>query len=274
MRRTMRRTMSSPLSFDASRALRVLRVRDWSYLMGIALLVFFRHPQAIEIGTVVSVVVFAAIYLCWGYVFNNSFDQQEDDDRKNGFRALGKSTTFAVTFGLSGLLITLAFFWGILLPTIAIMILNVAYSAPPIRLKRFLAPSLAANGLFFGFVYYAAAHLALGRVAPADLAFAAFVFILFLPLQYVHFLEHREEEGLATELPHRLVAVFLFAVLCASVFVPWFATIRESASLVTIYSSAGALVVLRRQPARHLRVDLRWLSLAFGLALVVFFVSR
>lgn len=254
--------------------IRFLRIQDWFYLLGISGLVLVRNLDRVDPWMAVRVLAFSSLFLCWGYVFNNTFDQHEDSIEKNGFKTSGRSTVTAVTMALTAVLLVVAFLWRIHLPTFLVMGLNVAYSAPPIRLKRFLASSLAANGVFFGFVAYASSQLIHGEVVGGELAFAGFVAALFLPLQYVHHLEHRECEGLQLAFVHRFTSALLFLVLLCVSFFLQFAMPVGFVYLMTAYGAAGASLALSMQSPRETRIHLRWLSAVFGTALFALVSAR
>lgn len=253
-----------------TRVLRLTRLRDWVYLLGIALLAIARHREVMTVELVTKILVFDSVYLCWGYVFNNLFDQAEDDAAKNPFLLLERSTARWITIALSALLLALGAAFGLLIETLAMMALNVVYSVPPVRLKAWLVPSLAANGFFFGFVYYAASRLVDAPDFRAELSISAFVFLMFLPLQYVHHLEHRQIEGAKIRFLDRVAVAGFFSAVLVWVFV------RPELSMIqleTLVYAIACLVVMgdRRATAIRLRRIFRNLSAVFGFAILLRF---
>ncbi|MES2963859.1 MAG: hypothetical protein V4760_08205 [Bdellovibrionota bacterium] len=254
------------------RILLVTRLRDWVYLLGIAMLAIAKYRGVVSAELGATILVFNGVYLCWGYVFNNLFDQGEDDPIKNPFLVLERARARWITFALTFLLIALAAWFGLLAETLSVMALNVAYSVSPIRLKRWIVPSLAANGVFFGFVYYSAVKLIPTAELSIELPVCVFVFLLFLPLQYVHHLEHRELARAKVRSFDRLVVACSFAAVIAWVFTnPVLAVIR----LETLAYSVVCVVLVgdRRTSALVLRRIFRWISAAFGIAMLLKFGS-
>lgn len=248
--------------------LRVARVQDWIYLLGIAGIALVRNVDRIDLSIALKVSTFSAVYLCWGYVFNNLFDLEEDSSsRKNPFLLHEARTGRAVTAVLSLALLGWAAALELVPETLAMMALNAVYSVRPIRLKRWLAPALVANGFFFGFVYYAAAKTIHGFVPPDEFNVALFVFLVFLPLQYVHSVEHREIEGSSWRMEDRIALAGLLVALSAWSFSR--PELESSFVATSTYSVAFfALALTERESASRLRLRLRWMSGLFGLALL------
>jgi 4-hydroxybenzoate polyprenyltransferase len=245
---------------------RLLRVQNWFYLLGISVLALARHPAGLN--SAVQVLLFSSVYLAWGYVFNNLFDQDEDSETKNPFKGLSREISTAVAGALSLALLGLALAWGLFVPTGIVMILNALYSVPPVRMKENLALSLFCNGIFFGFVYYSSVALLTSPVRGDDLSVCLLVFLIFLPLQYVHFLEHREVERKETRLGHKLGSVLFFALLGLITNLSALPLLQSLSKGTLIYALVSIGATLYPGSAGAVRVRIRWTSLIFGIYLL------
>ncbi|MCM2277003.1 MAG: hypothetical protein NDJ89_02890 [Oligoflexia bacterium] len=253
--------------------IRLLRIQDWYYLLGIALLAVVQYPVRPAFMDVFRVFSFVSVYLCLGYVFNNLFDRDEDFAPKNPFKEMDQKHAILITSSLTLGLMVIAAWNELLSETLALIALSFAYSAPPWRLKRFLPAALVLNGVFFGFIHYASSKiLATGSagetaVSPS-LEFTSYVFLIFLPLQYVHSLEHRETAGRSVRTGHKLAALGFFALPCLPTI--WHGTegLHPLRELTLLYSAACmAALLLIASPARA-RKAVRVISMAFGILLV------
>lgn len=241
-----------------------LRVRDWIYLLGISALVLAK--EQIWTAPVVCLLAlgFNAIYLCWGYVFNNAFDVDEDSPEKNAFLEESRKRVAAVTGILSAALVGAAVTGGIFGSTLLVMLVNGIYSVPPLRLKRFVIPSLVANGIFFSFVSYSTSMIVRGSVGRSDVALAVFVFFVFLPIQFVHSLEHREEDGKPVRMIDKFATLVLFAVVLVLPFVPQFSSLGPIRWGTVLYCIAGSVLVFTNPSASECRRALRLISILVG----------
>lgn len=243
---------------------RLLRVHSWYYQMGIPLLAVLKYQAHASVEGIVRVAALNALYFCWGYVFNNLFDQDEDELAKNSFKALPQRVSYGITGLLQIFLVLLAYFNGLLLETLFVILLNALYSIPPFRLKRRLIPSLLINGVFFGFSYYSAVFILLGRMDDEGLHFCGFIFLMFLSLQYAHFLEHREGEGIESGFTQKTGILLLLGSLCLAS--------RQPYVLATCFYSAACLLALYFfQSAKKARIGIRGLSVVFGIYLAIAF---
>jgi hypothetical protein len=247
--------------------IRTLRVENWYYLLGISLLALIRCSESSWIK-VSHVFIFSSAYLCWGYVFNNFFDQMEDSPNRNAFKSLSQPTAATLTVFLSAILIFLGFYWSILAATTLVMGINALYSAPFARLKENLVFALLANGIFFSFVYYSSVSLIKGSLNQNDFSFCVFVFLLFQPLQYVHHLEHREMAGQRSGLVLKSISAGFLALLVAVTAGPWFPSLNQILFGTIAYAAACLMAVFYTGAAKEIRVRIRWLSMGFGLYLI------
>jgi 4-hydroxybenzoate polyprenyltransferase len=87
--------MANPFAQLAS----ISRIQDWWYILGITLLAYIHiYQQRLGLSLVwVPALAFSVVYLCWGYMFNNLFDREEDNVAKNTFTKMGFSSAFRIT---------------------------------------------------------------------------------------------------------------------------------------------------------------------------------
>lgn len=247
--------------------IKLIRLQDWFYHLGIPAIAILQYRKYVNLEQAGKVLFFCSLYLCWGYVFNNYFDQKEDDFSKNKFKLINDSISLLITFGLLVALLVASFFEHLILETIIVVILNSLYSMPSIRLKRFLLTSLLSNGIFFSFAYYAAVNILLGHTDPFSMHFALYVFLIFLPIQHIHFLEHAEEAGAIAKSAQNLISAFLFFLL---VLYTWeLSSLHYLSSGTLVYSMvAFSCIVVVKSPKKSRRI-IRWLSMLFGIYLIV-----
>ena len=99
-----------------------------------------------------------------------------------------------------------------------------------------------------------------------DVFLTVFVFFSFLPLQYIHFLEHREDEGRRNDLRHKactVPALFFRRALPDVGFRRRPPSQRVSSSATSLYSVACFLVLLRFESAGRARAAVRSVSMMF-----------
>lgn len=255
-------------------AIRAFRVLDWWYLLGIAALAYF-HVIGFRFTIALPVSMgFSVLYLCWGYVFNNLYDRGEDSVVKNPFNQMSFSQAFRLTGLMMLALVFLATMTGLYWETLFVIILNALYSVPPLRLKRNVVFAMLANGIFFSFIYYASVKIAADGFLTSEIFYVVFVFLLFLPLQFVHYLEHREIEGKVSPTWFRFLAIIPFLALC--LFTYWNGKYRPDISwiLTTLYSLICLGGLLLTPSVRRARMYLRVVSMIYGVGLFYGFSGK
>ncbi len=245
-----------------------LRIQHWAYLLGIAFLALWHHSGPVNVGKAANAIVFCGIYLCSGYMLNNWHDRDEDLEAKNRFKVWSERASLQVTWALHAGLAVLAILNQIGIETLCVFGLNYVYSVRPLRLKRFLPAALVCNGVFFAFLYYASAKIVANQVSPEAYYFVGYVFLFFLPLQYVHFLEHLEESGSRAGIWPRLGLVAFLAVPCIYTAIPDLGSLHRFHVGTVAFSFAALIAVLALRSASVARVAVRLLGLLLGFVLI------
>lgn len=244
---------------------RIFRARDWVYLLGIPCLALAPFILETNLLIILKVFLFGAVYLAWGYGFNNFFDCAEDNDSKNHFRQMQPiSATILI------LLMTIAFIliggiFGVLRETVLVVMVNAAYSAPPIRLKRFLLSSLLSNGFFFGMLYFVSAKILHKESISEMIALAALVFALFIPFQYVHFLEDNRAKNSGLKIWERWGLVGLLMPLLLLVLFSDIQELFRMRMLAICFSVFSMGLMFKSSSSQLLRVHLRHVGIVIGL---------
>lgn len=157
---------------------RLLRVQHWYYQMGIPLLAILNWQKLAIPSRVFQVFIFSSVCFCWGYVFNNLFDQDEADIHKNLFKRMPAYLGRTITFALQLILLMLSVYENLFLATLFVVALNASYSVPPFRLTNHFIWSLVLNGLFFSFSFYASTLILVGGVDGECIKFSRFIVLL------------------------------------------------------------------------------------------------
>jgi len=215
-----------------------------------------------------SALAYCGVYLCSGYMLNNLHDREEDPESKNRFKVMPERTSRRVTLGLHAALALVAAINDLVPESLSIVALNLAYSARPVRLKRFLPASLFCNGLFFAFPYYVSAKIVADRVDSGAFQFAGYVFLIFLPLQYLHHLEHVEDSGTRAGLGLRLGSIAFLALPCIYTALPALEPLHRFHAGTVAFSVAALIAVLALRSAASARVAVRVLGLVLGVFLI------
>jgi len=230
---------------------RFFRVKDWYYMLGITLIAISQNP--FTFNSLLAMVA-SIFYFCFGYTFNNVFDIGEDKKRKNILTRNDFKKGLVVTQVI--FLIMAGLYW-LAEPLVLILIffayaLNILYSVPPMRLKKYRIYALPANGIFFSTNYVASKWIATGHFEYIS---GLFVFFLFMWLQSVHELEHKKGK-VANQI---LLLLPLTAVLIN----------RQFLIFASVYA-LFAFIATRTKGAQKKRKMVRHVTLLFGLALALF----
>jgi 4-hydroxybenzoate polyprenyltransferase len=245
-----------------------LRIRDWWHnWLGLSLLALRHLWPAPDPARVMSAFGFCGLYLAWGHAFNNLFDLEEDgSSAKNALHGMTPVASRAWVCALTFLLFAASFPLGLAQGTALLVVANAVYSIPPLRLKRCAVPSLCLNGLLFSFAYFAPASILAGGVSSRVWEFSGFVFLLFVPIQFVHWLEHQEEAG-RSRTPLQRLALYLLFLLPGTVAIFFLSLPVALASLA--FGVAAAPLADAAGGASQARRRVRLLGLAFGVILLV-----
>lgn len=198
--------------------LRLVRFKDWFYFLGLPILVFLVNEQDVTFQAKLSSTVYVALYLACGYLFNNFYDQQEDSRHKNFLKSYAKETSWMIFMGMNILMMGLSIVLEVFSAFICIFLLNVLYSHPKVRLKENLIFSLLANALSFSFITYVTSKISYEELTELSWVLSGYVFLIFLPIQYIHLLEHKEDEGKSIKAHHRYLILVTMIPLLLSVF--------------------------------------------------------
>jgi len=135
-----------------------------------------------------------AFYLAFSFSINNSFDAegdvlQKEKAEKNpvatGSISFKESIVFSSCLAFIGLLLTYIWFRNCFTIYLVLIVLSLAYSAPPFRFKSVPFMDLVSHGLFFGALLYFYGVSALGRVTIQNIliGFSIFIYSAFLELR-------------------------------------------------------------------------------------------
>jgi 4-hydroxybenzoate polyprenyltransferase len=246
----------------------VVRFSDWYYLLGICFFCFLDFPHAVNLSKAACSIGFCSIYLAWGYTFNNYYDQEEDSEQKNILKTIqNPSEKFAIVAGLTVLLFASAFLLGIWVETLIVMFLNFLYSHPAVRFKNDLVYSLFANSIFFGFLYYASMTILQPLFTHKKTQHQLYILLMFLPLQYVHFLEHEEFQRPIRPIKKTLIPFLL--VIVVSIYSLLFVKNSAVPALTVFFSLGFMLIVVLNDSMARSRILIRYLSLLLGFGLLI-----
>lgn len=171
----------------------LLRVKDWLHILGITLLGMLYVSKEMPSGLFpLWALIVASLYLAHGYSMNTCFDL-----RYGGIISaedFSRGLAFSYCLFLLNCLIARHLSLYILGIVIIGSLACLAYSARPLRLKRFIVSNLALNSFGFSMLFLLGFVAASGRIGPASFIATAFFFLIFIPLQLVHHIAHTEED--------------------------------------------------------------------------------
>ncbi len=151
-----------------------------------------------QIYDIVSALTANFIYFLYLVSHNNMTDVDEDISSKNYFKKYSYSkkrmVTITTLLGLSTLFT--AYLGNMLIYGLLAIILNYLYSNKPFRFKDYLIPSLLINIYLFSYVYLFTFRICNNGIESIyELKMLPFICLIYFSLQYIHFLEHLEEDG-------------------------------------------------------------------------------
>ncbi|MBU4255933.1 MAG: UbiA family prenyltransferase [Candidatus Thermoplasmatota archaeon] len=138
--------------------LRLLRIRDWLAYFLVATFGFIFSKGYIHSFTEISIFyLMIFLYLGFSFSINECFDIKEDKldiSKKNpivmGELSLKNALIFSVILAISGTILSTFFGLKVFLFYIALTLLSLFYSSPPLRFKSRFLLDFITHGLFFG----------------------------------------------------------------------------------------------------------------------------
>jgi hypothetical protein len=244
----------------------IYRVKDWFYFIGFVLIIIASTNMPIIFSKVVLGCIFLISYLAWGYSFNNIFDIEEDQKiASKNFFSRSKNRMWLYVSIPFVVMVILAILFNLEKHIFFITVLNLLYSHPITRLKKIIPTSVLINSIIFSMSYYLTSLIVNGGAHPSfDLSML--VFLIFIPIQYIHILEHvsvfkkKSPIDIAT-LMSLFILIILFLLLSESLILSSLLTITSIYAVIFI----GLFIYISK--TQRLRVKVRYLSIAYGFCL-------
>jgi hypothetical protein len=237
--------------------------------MGISLWAIWENFSNIDTTRILLAIIFGANYLCWGYLFNNFFDQDEDLPTKNLLKLIPREHSILIIASMQACLVYWSLTYKFLLEMIFIFVITLFYSVPPLRWKRFVAPALISNGIFFSFVFAATSLILKPSFSARDYWICLFIFLIFLPLQFIHVQEHREQDGITLKQKTKIFTLLLFMPILAIAFTMGGQSLSPPFVVALLYIAVIALILWKQSSAHRCRLALRKASLVFGIGFIL-----
>ncbi len=191
----------------------LFRVKDWIYPC-IGLMIFGLIDANTEIRlSLIWIFLSHVLYLCYLVVHNNMTDIDEDSVTKNYFKNLSYSKwkMNLITALLAIVVLFISWVNGFIEYAIIAVVVNGLYSNRPIRLKRFLLPSLLINIYLFLYIYLFTIKVQMGTLPPFEkMRLLPFIVVTYYMLQYILFLEHLEKESKVVRKIHTILITASF----------------------------------------------------------------
>lgn len=171
------------------------RILEGRAYVGMAMFGFISSPTFIATSVPLEVFKFmltVAFYLAFSFSINNSFDARSDallkeKAEKNpvatGEIGFKEGVVFSSCLAVTGLSLTYFWFRSCFSIYLLLVILSMAYSAPPFRLKSVPLMDLVSHGLFFGALLYFYGVSASGSATFQTLLIGASIFIYSVVLE-------------------------------------------------------------------------------------------
>ncbi len=171
------------------------RILEGRAYVGMAMFGFISSPTFIATSVPLEVFKFMltiAFYLAFSFSINNSFDARSDallkeKAEKNpvatGEIGFEEGVVFSSCLAVTGLSLTYFWFRSCFSIYLLLVILSMAYSAPPFRLKSVPLMDLVSHGLFFGALLYFYGVSASGSATFQTLLIGASIFIYSVVLE-------------------------------------------------------------------------------------------
>jgi lycopene elongase/hydratase (dihydrobisanhydrobacterioruberin-forming) len=185
--------------------LRFVRVSDWFYFEGFAVLGFLmaiREGAPLSVPTALASIVGCGFALAYAYSLNNCFDV--DIDRRTGLRTvltegeLSRRTALSISLALLALslLVTALLTRQSMEYSLLFAVLWTAYSVPPVRFKSRPILGTLTNGVGFGLLFLMG-YSALGAVGAVAFLFFGFLALIEIPSQLFHEMAHHAGDGMS-----------------------------------------------------------------------------
>jgi len=248
-----------------------LRIKDWFYLIGIALLGFLYGIKVLNLFDIFILFLISSLYLAHGYTLNNCF----------GIRNLSKGLHFKtglfISFFLFAMncLISFLFSKTIFLLVIAGGFIGLLYSAKPFRLKENLVSNFILNSLGFSILFLIGFGLNKSLSVESWLLFL-YIALFMVPHQVVHILSHRNEYKLRN---YNLIKLFYPSLLILtfwSLIIFYIFSITPFLFILTVAFSAIQAYIfkskLHEKNFKKIRILMRVVSMAFGVLMMLILI--
>jgi len=267
------------------RVFALLRVKDWLPLTGLVLLGYLFAGPVSSFWELGMTMLAGSLFLAQGYGLNNIADVRVDSKKKNPLVGSDMSIKYAMI--ITVFLVLLGLYVSFLLSIAAAtaffigVAINVVYSFPPLRLKRFVLSNLIFNSA--GFTMLALIGALTRPLSSTELfLFSGFIFLSLIPYQIIHIKSHQDSDPLQG-LPDDVQPLFigsLAAIILWSTLFAWQLHLGGFLIIIGIHSVAQGIVVLivprNLLPSRgsSVRRHMHKLSLGLGSALMILFSMR
>ncbi len=248
----------------------MVRFNDWYYFLALVIIAALDSNIGAEPIKVFYALIFNLVYLSLGYLSNNFFDLNEDDEKKNAFKDndVSPRRQAIITGALSLCFLGSSIFLDLFGPSLFIFFVNFLYLVPPFRLKNQYIFAAAANGAFFSFVYFSSAKLIDSDLSPFAWEFTIYIFLIMIFVQHLNHLENRLGE--ANRVPESAFGQLVAIAVLITVYLYGFSSaLTVLLKLVSLLFLGGCLLLLATKPtiggARKL-----FRYAGFGLGLAIF----
>lgn len=262
--------------------IRFLRPQRWLHALGIVLLGYLSGGAFRSAQQIVIVVAAGSLFLAQGYGFNNIADAAVDRKEKNplvsGSLKRNVAVVLCTLIASAGLVLSVYISPPTALCFLAGILINIAYSFYPLRLKRFFLSNIILNSA--GFVALAFIGLFARPATPMDaVLFGGFIFLSLVPYQIVHIYSHKRDDPLAG-LPENPLPSFIAS---HAILLGWSALIAYSRGWNGLLIATAAHAVSHSLPAWRMRgknalrqmgwirKELRYISIGWGFLLLLVF---
>lgn len=221
--------------------IRLYRVRDWYYLLGLIVLgfVFAKGGFFCPCPDLWISLFIGASYLAYGYSFNRLCDKAPRD-----WLASELFSVFSPI--ILGLILTVWRFPLFMVPLGIAVLLNTMYSLPSILWKRNTLASIAINAYLFGCLFLIGSYAGYGSYTTPGVLMSFYMAAFFIPGQLCHELAHAEEDNRSRAVLRNREKYFaaIFASICFIFVLSLALKIRLSLGMFFIYSHSLWIVFL------------------------------
>ncbi|MBU0762976.1 MAG: UbiA family prenyltransferase [Candidatus Altiarchaeota archaeon] len=183
----MRKKNSLVVEFT-KRFIKFYRVNEWLHILGLSMLGYFYSTKSPHnLFSILLLMLISSLYLAFGYSSNCILGK------------LGKKTSLSdvvisILPCLAGLIISYVVSFYIFISFLSGAIIAVLYSGPIVNFKGTPYISLLSNSSLFVFLLLFGIFMGGGYLGTETVLFLLVVFMLIIPFQIVHEIEHRNED--------------------------------------------------------------------------------